>query len=143
MTKRIVGGPTDVKDIKASVRRRDGFCCVGCGMSSEEHRQRYKKQLHVHRKVPRSAYTIDGCVTLCYSCHTKEPTAILPEAGRRRPRQVTISTTVRPEELQYLKKLASRLDVTAPEKFPMTPGRALRWLFRSYLGEQKVEVSDG
>lgn len=62
-----------VAKLKAAARRRDGFCCVKCGMTNDAHRERYGKQLDVHRVVPGSAYTLDGCVTRCRACHMKEP----------------------------------------------------------------------
>lgn len=60
-------------EIKALVRNRDGFACRKCGMTSEEHYKQYDKQLDVHRLLPGAPYTIEGCVTLCRSCHGKMP----------------------------------------------------------------------
>jgi hypothetical protein len=56
-----------VLDIKAAVRKRDGFRCVDCGITQDE----YGITLEVHRLKPGSAYTADGCVTTCAGCHGK------------------------------------------------------------------------
>jgi hypothetical protein len=65
--------------VKTAVRERDGFRCTKCGVPNETYRRLCGRQLEVHRKVPGSAYTLDGCVTLCQPCHGPEP--------RRKPRQ--------------------------------------------------------
>jgi hypothetical protein len=62
-----------VLEIKAAVRDRDGHACTKCGMSATAHRVRFGRDLEVHRKMPGSAYTIEGCVTLCRPCHWPEP----------------------------------------------------------------------
>lgn len=58
--------------IKAAVRARDGHVCTRCGMTAAEHRARTGRTLEVHRRLPGSPYTVDGCVTLCRGCHGKE-----------------------------------------------------------------------
>lgn len=62
--------------IKAAVRTRDGFRCVDCGMTNDESIALTEIQLDVHRLVPGSDYSVDGCVTLCRSCHGKKPRAL-------------------------------------------------------------------
>lgn len=60
--------------IKALVRKRDGFKCVQCGMTSEESRAVYGKDLDVHRVTPGSPYAVDeSCVTICVRCHGPKP----------------------------------------------------------------------
>jgi len=59
--------------IKKKVRERDGHCCTECGMTAGEHRDKFGRNLHVHRITPGSEYTVDGCVTLCQECHKKTP----------------------------------------------------------------------
>jgi hypothetical protein len=64
----------NVAAIKADVRRRDGHCCTQCGMTNAEHRLRYRgRSLDVHRVIPGSLYTVEGCVTLCRRCHGPQP----------------------------------------------------------------------
>jgi len=59
--------------VKATVRERDGQRCTKCGMTHEKHLERYGRSLEVHRLTPGSAYTVEGCVTLCIPCHGPEP----------------------------------------------------------------------
>lgn len=63
-----------VAEIKASVRARDGYRCVHCGMTHTEHKARYRRGLEVHRLVPRLPYHVDSCITVCKPCHAKMPT---------------------------------------------------------------------
>lgn len=60
-------------NIKHDVRERDGFKCTQCGATNEEHQAAYGRQLDVHRVVPGSVYTVEGCITVCRSCHGKLP----------------------------------------------------------------------
>ena len=63
----------NVLQIKATVRERDRQRCTECGMTADEHRLTYGRTLDVHRIVPGSEYTLDGCVTLCKPCHSTKP----------------------------------------------------------------------
>jgi hypothetical protein len=65
--------PTEVLAVKAAVRERDNHCCAECGLTADEHYERYGQGLAVHRVVPGSAYTVQGCVTLCRACHKGKP----------------------------------------------------------------------
>lgn len=71
---------------KAAVRYRDGHACTKCGMTVDQHRARYERNLEVHRLIPNSAYTLEGCVTLCKACHRKQ---------HRRPPRDTVVIRVR------------------------------------------------
>jgi 5-methylcytosine-specific restriction endonuclease McrA len=62
-----------VFSIKAAVRARDGNRCTGCGIGEADHRQIHGRGLEVHRTAPGSAYSVDGCVTLCRTCHGQMP----------------------------------------------------------------------
>jgi hypothetical protein len=63
---------TDLQ-VKDAVRKRDGFRCTGCGMTNDEHLEKYDRCLDVHRAIPGSWYVVDWCVTLCKKCHGKRP----------------------------------------------------------------------
>lgn len=65
------GRATEVLRIKAAVRRRDGGC-VTCRITNEEHRRKTGRQLDVHREVPGSVYTVEGCKAYCRECHPLE-----------------------------------------------------------------------
>lgn len=56
--------------------KRDNFSCVSCGMSRDEHHQKYGKDLDVHHKIPISEFGepedanyMTNLVTTCRSCH--------------------------------------------------------------------------
>ena len=69
------GPNAEIVAVKAAVRARDGYRCVHCGLTSDEHYARYRRRLEVHRLFPRSVYSVDGCITVCKPCHAKMPTA--------------------------------------------------------------------
>lgn len=52
------------QEIKAAVRKRDGFLCVDCGITQGQHIEHFGRGLDVHRLSPGSEYSIDGCVAL-------------------------------------------------------------------------------
>jgi hypothetical protein len=60
-------------ETKKAVRDRDGYCCTKCGMTRAEHFAKYEKDLEVHRVVPGSEYSLEGCVTVCVACHGPMP----------------------------------------------------------------------
>ena len=80
--------PSEVFNIKDQVRERDGQKCCRCGLPDETYRAVTGRSLDVHRLVPGSLYTVDGCVTLCGACHKKTPH---PEKLSDRDRSVKIS----------------------------------------------------
>jgi hypothetical protein len=59
--------------VKAAVRRRDGYRCTQCGVTNLTYLAVTGRSLDVHRIVPGSEYTLDGCVTLCRKCHGPKP----------------------------------------------------------------------
>lgn len=71
--------------IKHAVRARDGFRCTECGMTAEEHVALHGRNLEVHRIVPGSDYTPEGCVTLCRKCHGPKPRSLRNSVGFRLP----------------------------------------------------------
>lgn len=56
-------------EAKQAVRERDGHKCVDCGQPDSTKTRR--TLLHVHRLVPGSVYTVEGCVLVCIPCHRK------------------------------------------------------------------------
>lgn len=63
----------EILRIKALVRERDWYTCTECGMSHDEHIAIYGKTFDVHRVVPGSPYSLNGCVTICRRCHGPQP----------------------------------------------------------------------
>lgn len=75
------GGYTQGKNW-AAIRQRaldaDDYQCQGCGLTEEEHRERYGAGLSVHHIHPRMEFDdpheadqIDNLVALCRDCHSK------------------------------------------------------------------------
>ena len=62
---------SEVRRVKDAVRKRDGFRCVRCGITNERNKEVYGRQLDVRRRRPGSAYTVDGCETLCRACNVR------------------------------------------------------------------------
>jgi predicted HNH restriction endonuclease len=69
------------KEQRTKALERDGFQCVRCGLSREEHRQKTGFDLHVHHRKPRKRFykspdkdiedanKLENLITLCSSCH--------------------------------------------------------------------------
>lgn len=71
-------GPEWTEALKREVRERDGQQCRDCGISVEEHLERYGRKLSVHHIVPvRTFANIDNAhekanlIALCCKCHQK------------------------------------------------------------------------
>lgn len=62
---------SDVLEIKARARRRDGNRCVVCKLDGASHEKQRGRILDVHRIVPGSRYSTDFgvCATVCEICH--------------------------------------------------------------------------
>lgn len=56
---------------KDRVRQRDGHKCTKCGISQEQYQKVSGRRLDVHRLVPGSPYTMEGCITVCKGCHDR------------------------------------------------------------------------
>lgn len=96
-----------VQKIKDAVRARDGYRCVHCGMSQDEHLRRYGCRLHVHRKRPGSKYTQAGSETVCFSCHGPLPRRAWGEkieADRVAGRPLTLSVEIRRQLFDALER---------------------------------------
>lgn len=68
-----LNNPMTVLEIKDAVRTRDGYRCTECGLPNGDHIALTGRALEVHRLQPGSPYTVEGCVTLCRSCHGPKP----------------------------------------------------------------------
>jgi hypothetical protein len=89
-------------DVKAVVRHRDGYRCVECGMTAQEHVRVYGTTLEVHRLKPGWPYTVEGCVTLCRECHKRKP-------GRRPRKYLPAASDIRRIRLDVDESHAVRL----------------------------------
>jgi 5-methylcytosine-specific restriction endonuclease McrA len=89
--------------IRAAVRQRDGYRCTKCGITEQEHKDRYGvKSLHVHRLVPGSLYSLKGCISLCCVCHGMEPN------GQPGDRDLSYRKARTPEQLSEIARKASQ-----------------------------------
>lgn len=62
------------KRVRAAIRHRDDNRCQSCGMTNDEHRQRYGCSLDVHHVDPyrrSKSNAPDNLVTLCRLCHAR------------------------------------------------------------------------
>jgi 5-methylcytosine-specific restriction endonuclease McrA len=73
---------------RRQVRERDGYECVSCGTTQDEHKAEYNQTLHVHHLIkardiddPEERNAAENLVTLCLKCHNKWEQ--LSEAGIR------------------------------------------------------------
>ncbi len=64
-------------EAKDAVHERDGNRCRDCGVSEEDHRASYGRDLDVHRLLPGSAYHPSVCVLLCHACHVQKPARLV------------------------------------------------------------------
>ncbi len=97
-------------DIRVIVRHRDGYRCVECGMTAQEHKKKYRRTLDVHRVTPGSPYTVDGCIALCKKCHATKPKspAGTPPTGEHKGVQINLrawNPLLIPEIEKYAKKI--------------------------------------
>jgi hypothetical protein len=57
--------------------KRDGFCCVMCGIANEQHISIFGRELGIHHKdgngrnSPEANNNIDNLETICLRCHCK------------------------------------------------------------------------
>lgn len=111
--------------IKAAVRERDGFKCVDCGITNDAYLLTNKRALDVHRLKPRSRYVVEGCVTLCLSCHKKRHGAINRSAagGPGKHRLVFIAH----RNWRAVRVAAALNNMSVPQ--------FLNWLFETHLSE--------
>lgn len=105
--------PLSKIELKALIRHRDGYRCTECGMLAEEHLAKYNRTLDVHRLVPGSAYTLNGCVTLCRPYHKTKPKS--PRCSR--PKHPTKrAVKLHPEFWQLLEELADENQTSVNEE---------------------------
>lgn len=80
---------------RAAVLNRDGYACVKCGMSDEDHREKWGRPITVdHISKDRKDNRLENLQTLCLRCHgqkdliaplrTRKAEPLLPEMLRLR-----------------------------------------------------------
>lgn len=68
--------------LKQEVLKRDNYTCRHCGMTNDEHIDRFGGELNVHHKDGKGRHSkkrnhsMDNMITLCYSCHARVHNAI-------------------------------------------------------------------
>lgn len=120
-----------VGEIKRAVRERDGRRCTKCGLSSGDHFALTGRQLDVHRVVPGSAYTVEGCVALCRRCHGPMPKS-------RRGGQVE---GARPVSFYASAGLLARLERVA-SGFGISMRSLVRMTLAEHLGDYEARLAD-
>ncbi len=72
----------DWDTIKLKARERDGFECQECGLTEEEHMEKYKQPLQVHHINPyrkSKDNSLENLVTVCCVCHRKLENTCQPQ----------------------------------------------------------------
>ncbi len=124
-------GWSEVLQVKAAVRARDGFRCQKCGITNDDHLKLTDRSLDVHRVTPGSEYSAAPgvCVTLCRSCHGPEPKSPRKPNQRLFPKKemVALSFKLSCAEAEAIDAIADRL---AADSHSLRPSRsaALRYL---------------
>lgn len=124
-----------VRSIKATVRKRDGHVCTKCGLTNDEHRLKYGRVLDVHRISPGSAYSVDGCLTLCQDCHRREPgTGDVPRGNGAMEDYCSVREAA--DELGLTKSRIEQLLVDGRLRVEIVAG-GVRWVSREAVAALK------
>jgi hypothetical protein len=113
-------------DLKDAVRARDGYRCTGCGLPNAEHIHLHGRALDVHRVIPRSTYTLDGCITVCRRCHGPLPKAG-PYTRDLASRLQSLHTSIHPDLAETLARVVAESDP------PMTQKAVVELALRRYF----------
>lgn len=73
---------------RVAVLERDGYACVKCGMTDEEHKQRWNRPITVdHISKDRSDNRLENLQTLCLRCHGRKdisPQLVVPQVPAKK-----------------------------------------------------------
>lgn len=59
--------------LRSKILKRDGYKCRHCGMSDQEHKERWNRPITIdHIDQNRNNNTMENLQTLCLSCHGKK-----------------------------------------------------------------------
>lgn len=110
---------------KKNVRARDGYCCTECGLTNEESLRRHGASLEIHRVIPGSDYTMNGCITLCKICHSHKPR----QPVRRRivrPPSVSVAIRLPIDHYARIEAEAAELGLSPQDYIQMIVARQLQ-----------------
>lgn len=74
--------------LREAVLERDNYCCQHCGMTDEEHREKWDCQVSLHHIDGQGSHsetknhTMENLLTLCKSCHSIEDWKRIKKARR-------------------------------------------------------------
>ena len=71
----------EIRQVRAAVLERDDYRCVRCGVTNEQYKAIYDRQLELRRRKPGSEYTLGGCEIVCRACNVQ----LSRSEARRKP----------------------------------------------------------
>jgi len=83
--------------------QRDSEKCVMCGMTRQEHREKYGRDITIDhidnqgRNTPKKNHELNNLQTLCLSCHGRKDSArIIPKYGKQHGRATKVGNHENP-----------------------------------------------
>lgn len=87
---------------RAAALERDGYACVVCGTTDEQHKAKWGRPITIdHKDKDRSNNSLENLQTLCLTCHALKDTAPNNIARAKVPQHKKIITKMRCEGRTY------------------------------------------
>lgn len=121
----------DNQGLREAVLQRDGYRCVECGMTAEEHLKKWGRPITIHHKNKNHKDNrLENMETLCLSCHGKKdisPHLIEPKVVKYK------------KQIIWLRALGFTIEDIA-DYFNFSPAAIWKWLKRWDRDIEKVRL---